>query len=361
MPTTISTKRLFSDFGVRVQADLIDDDKAAHALATRIAMDGTDAALKKIRFARFGGLDVVDPTEVDSFLDLHRLIQEYQKQPQRVPLPIAVFSPPGEPKVFCVQQVVDAIVPLGLETCIFNLSSFVGVDALNNAFHHVREIGSSGKTPLVLWEDFDLPLDGLLLGWLRYFNPAIESGSYADGTATYQVGNAIFAFLSGSAGELKQFQPKADNYRGQAQFRDAGGPIFLSCLKGYLEILGVHRHQTEPDHDENPTITVQDRYCVIRRAVWLRHCLGRRTPWLFHEAHDAYTLNIDLGVLNAFLNVRWYNHGFRSMESIIGMSALTGKLRFAPDSLPSSSQLDLHVNGREFLALVHGAKQSIQP
>jgi RyR domain len=57
-------------------------------------------------------------------------------------------------------------------------------------------------------------------------------------------------------------------------------------------------------------------------------------------------------VLRAFLNVPHYKHGARSMESIVAMSFLMGKTRFERSALPSEAQLDLHVPGRTFLALV---------
>src|ERR1035438_7172678 len=52
------------------------------------------------------------------------------------------------------------------------------------------------------------------------------------------------------------------------------------------------------------------------------------------------------------LLTRIYKHGARSMESIIAMSQLAGKTRFERSSLPTETQLDLHVDGQEFLALV---------
>jgi hypothetical protein len=40
------------------------------------------------------------------------------------------------------------------------------------------------------------------------------------------------------------------------------------------------------------------------------------------------------------------------MESVIAMSQLAGKTRFERSSLPTEAQLDLHVDGQDFLALV---------
>jgi hypothetical protein len=63
-------------------------------------------------------------------------------------------------------------------------------------------------------------------------------------------------------------------------------------------------------------------------------------------------LDIDHGVLRALIETREYKHGIRSMESIVAMSLLSGKRSFERSSLPSEAQLDLHVDGQEFLALV---------
>jgi hypothetical protein len=52
------------------------------------------------------------------------------------------------------------------------------------------------------------------------------------------------------------------------------------------------------------------------------------------------------------LLTRIYKHGARSMESVIAMSQLAGKTRFERSSLPTEAQLDLHVDGQDFLSKV---------
>jgi hypothetical protein len=73
---------------------------------------------------------------------------------------------------------------------------------------------------------------------------------------------------------------------------------------------------------------------------------------VFSEGDGKGELGIDPGVLKAFLQVSEYRHGVRSMEAIIGMSMLSGKRAYERSSLPSEAQLEVHVNGREFLAMV---------
>ena len=70
-------------------------------------------------------------------------------------------------------------------------------------------------------------------------------------------------------------------------------------------------------------------------------------------------LDIDPGVLRAFLDVTNYVHGARSMESIVDMSALSGRLRYERSALPPRHQIGLHTDPDEFLALVHA--QNWQP
>jgi hypothetical protein len=67
---------------------------------------------------------------------------------------------------------------------------------------------------------------------------------------------------------------------------------------------------------------------------------------------DHGRLNIDPGVLRAFLETREFRHGARSMEAIIAMSRLTGRTAYERSSLPPETQLDLHVDARDFVALV---------
>ena len=103
----------------------------------------------------------------------------------------------------------------------------------------------------------------------------------------------------------------------------------------------------------------QDHHDVaapLRRAIMLRSLVATRAPQMLEP--DAETgeprLQIDEGVLRAFLQIGEYIHGARSMEAIVQMSSLAGKPRFERASLPASQQLAVHVDAGEFMALVQG-------
>jgi hypothetical protein len=130
-------------------------------------------------------------------------------------------------------------------------------------------------------------------------------------------------------------------------FRSAKVPDFISRLKGFVNVLGPNPQINK--EGDSPTM---DPFFIIRRAILLRSILWRNACHLFEPKGGIQLLNIDKGVLRAFLKTRFYKHGIRSMESIVSMSQLTGKNKYERSSLPSEAQLDLHVDGQEFLALV---------
>jgi hypothetical protein len=121
------------------------------------------------------------------------------------------------------------------------------------------------------------------------------------------------------------------------------GPDFASRLKGYVDILGP-----------NPQLSAEtkaDPYHVIRRAIILRLILRNGAPQIWQSQDGDLTPSIDPGVLRALLHAREYKHGVRSMEAIVAMSLLAGRSSFERSCLPAEAQLDLHVDGREFLSL----------
>jgi hypothetical protein len=167
----------------------------------------------------------------------------------------------------------------------------------------------------------------------------MQDGAFLHGQITHPLGAAIFVFAGGTSHKLELF----GGHLSPDEFRKVKGPDFISRLKGYINIMGPNPVQGDQSGDP---------YYLLRRAILLRSLLSRQAKTLFDKRAGREVLAIDSGVLNALLLVGRYKHGARSMESIISMSQLAGKKSFERSSLPSESQLDLHVNGLEFLALV---------
>jgi hypothetical protein len=312
------------------------------ALAARILSDGAEAALVNVPLGKFGNLLTVDRREIESFRGIRRLVNEYCSQEKtKRPLNIAVFGPPGSGKSFGITQVAKALRPGEIEDITFNLSQFGSVDELFAAFHQVRDLNLAGKTPLVFWDEFDSVFDKQKFGWLRYFLAPMQDGKFMEHQLLHPIGKAIFVFAGGICHSIENFVSESETYR------DAKAPDFISRLRGYVNIMGAN--PPEPGKDE----AVSDPFYLVRRAILLRSILWMNVPHIFENRSPNGKLKIDNTVMRALLNTRLYKHGARSMEAVIGMSNLAGKNHFDQSSLPSEAQLDLHVDGQDFLAWVH--------
>lgn len=312
------------------------------SLAEKILSEGAEKALVSVPLGKFGNLLTVDRREIESFRSIRMLVNEYCSQdkpnPKR-PLSIAVFGPPGAGKSFGVTQVAKSLRPGEIEDITFNLSQFGSVDELASAFHQVRDLGLAGKTPLVFWDEFDSVLNKDKFGWLRYFLAPMQDGKFLERQILHPIGKAIFVFAGGICHSIEDFVRESENYR------DAKAPDFISRLRGYVNIMGANPPETGQQNTSDP-------FYLVRRAILLRSILFMNVQNIFENRSPRGKLQIDASVLRALLKTSIYKHGARSMEAIINMSNLAGKMHFDQSSLPSEAQLDLHVDGQDFLSYV---------
>lgn len=310
------------------------------ALAENILRFGAELALKNVPLGKFGNLLTVDRREIESFRSIRRLANEYCSQEKtKRPLSIAVFGPPGAGKSFGITQVSKSLRPDEIKEITFNLSQFGSTADLIDAFHQVRDLNLTGKIPLVFWDEFDSVFESQKFGWLRYFLVPMQDGIFMEGQLSHPLGRAIFVFAGGICHSVEEFFHEAEDVR------EAKGPDFISRLRGYVNIMGAN----PPDNTNNG---MSDPFYLVRRAILLRSILWQNAPQIFQDHNSKGILNIDSSVLNALLMTRQYKHGARSMEAIINMSNLSGKSHFDQSSLPPENQLNLHVNGQDFLAWV---------
>lgn len=317
-------------------------------IARNIVKYGVEAALKDVPLGQFANLLTIDRQEIENFRNIRILIREYFcRSLDNKPLSIAVFGPPGSGKSFGIGQVARSIIKGGVEQKEFNLSQFKGPEDLLGAFHQVRDLGLTGKLPLVFWDEFDSLLQDKPWGWLRFFLSPMQDGTFQEGQITHPIGRAIFVFAGGTSSTLEEFANLAFS-QDKEEFRKAKGPDFVSRIKAHIDIKGPNR----PKVEVNKSLK-SDPFFVIRRAIILRHLLILHWPKLIIEKNNKRILSIDPGVLRAFLEIEEYKHGVRSMENIITTSILYGQNHYERSSLPPEEQLDLHVNACDFLDLVH--------
>jgi ATPase family associated with various cellular activities (AAA) len=303
--------------------------------ARRVARLGP-SGLSDVPIETVGAWSSVDRAEIENMRSLRGIMAEYvdaYRAGRRVkrPLSVAVFGPPGAGKSFAVKQVAKALLPGQLEVLEFNLSQFAGEQRLPGAFHAARDATLRQQLPLVFWDEFDTALAGMPLGWLRHFLAPMQDGEFVEGEATHPLGPAIFVFAGGTSASFVEFAAGGDHEARYAKKSD-----FISRLRGSMDVLGP-----------NPAGPA-DAAVILRRALLLHALLRQSVPQIF----TGDRLNIDEGVLRAFLHVDSFRHGARSMEAIVDVSALTGKASYERASLPAPSQLTLHVDAEAFLKLV---------
>lgn len=311
---------------------------AIKSVAIDMVRLGPEASLIGIPLERIGSWLSVDRSEIEDIRSLRNIIAEYVAQPNPSrPLSLAVFGPPGSGKSFAIKEMAIALMPNQLSQLEFNLSQFESHEGLPAAFHLIRDSALRHELPFVFWDEFDTPLHGRELGWLRYFLAPMQDGEFREGGLPHPLGPTIFVFAGGVHSSMADFCKIAESNP------SAKGRDFLSRLRGFLNILGPNAQGES------------DEAFILRRALLLRSLLHRKAKQLFDTKDE---LCIDEGVLHAFLEIGEYRHGARSVESIIDMSALTGKLMFERSCLPPAHQLDLHVDASKFLKLVSGISAS---
>lgn len=306
------------------------NEEQTYDKASKIVKNG-DFSILKSPIAVFGKLNTADRSEIENYHTMKNLIEEYLKKDSHIPLSIAVFGPPGSGKSFGISEIADTISG-NIKKLEFNLSQFETPNDLASAFHMVQSTSLGGKVPLVFFDEFDSKRGNVENGWLKYFLSPMNDGYFKHGESTHPIGKSIFVFAGGTSKRFQDFKPKEEDK----------GPDFMSRLRGYVNIIGINKPDITDCND--------DHLYMIRRAMNLRTMLEEMAETIFEKDKKGNNTiaNIDDSVLNAFIKVPHYKHGFRSMKAIIEMSILSNKEKFLRSYLPPSQQLELHVNSDKF-------------
>ncbi len=308
---------------------------------------------------RFNNLTTVERSEIESFRSIRNLIKTYMETDpgsspiQGKPVSIAVFGPPGSGKSFGVREIVNSVnesrpaATRKLQFLEFNVSQFRGVEDLGEALKRVASVNNDGKMPLVFFDEFDASFNKDQLYWLKYFLAPMQDGSFFDARQQIKLGRAIFVFAGGIYGSFEEFDPfppagveqaetSAEKRDAQQLFRQQKGPDFISRLRGHINILGLNAKagQIKP---------------VIRRAILIRSLIESNK--LTIDEQESGLSIIDEDILYGMLTIDRFRHGARSVTAILQMCTEHDQ-RIDKSSLPSRSQLNMHVDANEFFIRV---------
>ena len=302
-------------------------------LAMNMVMKGP-GILNNIPFARFGGIFTVDRREIENLRNLKLIMENYIRYDDgKKPLSIAVFGPPGSGKSFAVEEIGKELFVSRDFFIGFNLSQFSSSADLNGALHQVSDKVLKGITPLVFWDEFD----SKQYDWLQYLLAPMQDGVFQEGQITHTVGKCIFVFAGGTSYTMDGFA-KFTDLSDEKNFILKKGPDFMSRLSGYINILGPNiRQEINPDYPGNPDKWVDDQSDIcfpVRRAVNIMSRL---------RSKQGETVEIDPGLLNAMINVKWYKHGTRSLTNLIkDLRQNCNGRKIQRSHLPSNMNLHLY-------------------
>ncbi len=305
-----------------------------YGVAREVARYGT-TVLKSMPYGEFGKLLTVDRKEIESLNSIRQLIEKYvANDPGEKPLSIGVFGPPGSGKSFGIKQIVKGIVK-DCEILEYNLSQYAtGPGTLISLLHCVRDVVLQGRLPIVFWDEFD----SQELTWLQYLLAPMQDGCFLDGNQMHPLGKCVFVFAGGTAHTMTNFTPADRRSEEYKKFTLKKGPDFVSRLRGYLNVLGPN--QRTDDKGENDAT---DIFFPIRRAILLRSIAG---------VFGNKELKIDTGLLSAFIQIPQYNHGARSLETIIKLMPGSVRHGFLRSDVPPREQIGIHVNYDQFCSII---------
>ena len=299
---------------------------ASNTLEARILREGQRQVMEELetqgKVWRSGAIWSFTLEEHEQLETFRSLIAGYIQliSPPR-PLCLAVFGPPGSGKSYAVREICkDLGTATGkhLDLTEVNLTVLASQSDLVGLLRELRRHRSKSAIPVVFFDEFDAPLNGVPLGWLSRFLAPMQDGTLFDDGEEFDLKQAVYIFAGGTAARMADFGASS------SQFREAKGPDFVSRLRGYIDVTGPNE----------PTST------SLRRAVIMRAALEDIAK--ARGSGDPPQLSDRLR--EAMLYVGRFRHGARSIKAIIEMSAATASTGAVLDldHLPPDYVLNVH-------------------
>lgn len=308
-------------------------------VARQIVTLGPDRALARCSVRKFGTLQSVDRTEQESLGSVVDTMNERLASGNTQPTCIGLLGPIGSGKKYVATSLSEQVAERWAIRQLSYNARVMSREDLTRACYAIRDNAAENCLTVVSFENFEALLepDNTLLD---EFISVMRYGTFKDEGHERTVGRCLLLFLTNQepATLASTPTPTATEFTLRRRLDDSA---LLDNLHGAITLHGPN--QTGP----------QDRLFAVRRALMLRQLLLSRHP---HLASPDGTMKIDDAVLHALLFIPTYKHGLRSLEKIITTSRLTNRTKFDVSSLPPEEQIQLHVDGRTFMAFLRSPK-----
>ncbi|MEO8589210.1 MAG: AAA family ATPase, partial [Flavobacteriales bacterium] len=333
-----------------------------HASLLHLAMHGSEAAvdawtmhyvrtgvvgmLGAAPLVKFGKVLTADRGEIEQYRKLEQDVLSYLRAPGKIPLSIGVFGPPGSGKTFGVKQVAKALGDR-VEQMSFNFGPYTKREQFVSDLHRIRDTALLGRTPFVLFDEFDSSVEGEAYGWFRHFLEPVNEGVFLDAGFNHPVGPAVLLFTGGTCNSYADFVAKCNGGepldKARAEWaRERKMPDMASRLVKHIDVKGISAQPGEPAGPHRV------RRAIILRSMLVYKCGAQEKDGGMKKEH----LPVDLNVLSALLHLPAFNNGTRSLEKLIVACDLSHTGRLDKGALPMPDELNNFLDPVQFNALM---------
>ena len=340
-------------------------------------------------------LQTIDVRDTQSYRDLRERLKNFQASSDSKPLNLAVLGTPGSGKSFGVCNIVEGV--FGKDSVQFleyNLASFSGNKSLlTSAFLEIQNASLQGRLPVVFWDEFDTTVGDVKLAWLASFLGPMQDGKFLIDQNSRHLPKCVFIFAGSIFSRFDQIRllDSLQNWDGNsngsnwhyqsasgkkfkatrapqgqsapkifiddanasktakkvqvpplpcdvAAWRQAKGKDFKSRITGVLDVHSVD----PPTAEERSFGLLEDEHAwLFRRAAAIRQSFERQAPHMFSQV-GTRELQISDKTLFALLTLQRYDHGYRSIESLVKMSSLNRRAVVDGSVVPTEAQVRIH-------------------
>jgi len=285
-------------------------------VATNIVATG-ETGLDFAPISRFGHLEMADPSEAKQALAMDVAVKRHiQKSRGNRPISLGLFAPPGSGEIFTMEQIIRNA---GLISSVNFEMDFREIQDPKEVIHHYRNAQDAalrGKTAVLYFRNFDVPLDGKPFGWIQHFISLMLAGEFADQGVRRPIGPCVLCFTTHESQSYHHLKAASTGLKSGTTIRE-----FLSNLNGYIDLPGINPKWSE------------DQVYMLDRALYIR---------AFLRAHKK---DMEPALIRSLLNVDTYYNGGRSLYAIIEASCANEQNDIlTEDSLPTDAELNLHTD-----------------